>query len=140
VKDRRILVITHGLFGVELVKSVEMIMGKQECVTAMGLIPGQSVDDLRQQAFEAVENNNKDGVDTIICCDLFGGSPSNIALSCLGKDDCRVLLGVNMPMLVQLVQDIHETDDIDVLVDTAAQAARDSIQVKNRRNILSSNS
>ena len=136
MKERRVLVITHGHFGEELVKSVEMIMGKQDYVTAMGLLPGCSVDDLREKAFEVVAQNDADGADTIVCCDLFGGSPSNVALSCLGKSDCKVVLGVNMPMLVQLAQDIHDTEDLDELVNTAAQAARDGVVVKDRAILL----
>lgn len=73
MKERRVLVITHGHFGEELVKSVEMIMGKQDYVTAMGLLPGCSVDDLRESAFEVLAKNDADGADTIVCCDLFGG-------------------------------------------------------------------
>ena len=136
MKERRVLVITHGHFGEELVKSVEMIMGKQDYVTAMGLLPGCSVDDLREKAFEVVAKNDADGTDTIVSCDLFGGSPSNVALSCLGKSDCKVVLGVNMPMLVQLAQDIHDTEDLDELVNTAAQAARDGVVVKDRAILL----
>jgi mannose/fructose/sorbose-specific phosphotransferase system IIA component len=136
LKERRVLVITHCHFGEELVKSVEMIMGKQDYVTAMGLLPGCSVDDLRESAFEVLAKNDADGADTIVCCDLFGGSPSNVALSCLGKSDCKVMLGVNMPMLVQLAQDIHDTKDLDELVNTAAQAARDGVVVKDRAILL----
>lgn len=136
MKERRVLVITHGHFGEELVKSVEMIMGMQDYITAMGLLPGHSVDDLRESAFEVLAKNDADGVDTIVCCDLFGGSPSNVALSCLGKSDCKVMLGVNMPMLVQLAQDIHDTEDLDELVNTAAQAARDGVVVKDRAILL----
>ena len=136
MKERRVLVITHGHFGEELVKSVEMIMGTQDYITAMGLLPGHSVDDLRESAFAVLAKNDADGVDTIVCCDLFGGSPSNVALSCLGKSDCKVMLGVNMPMLVQLAQDIHDTEDLDELVNTAAQAARDGVVVKDRAILL----
>jgi mannose/fructose-specific phosphotransferase system component IIA len=136
LKERRVLVITHGRFGEELVKSVEMIMGPQDYITAMGLLPGQSVDDLRERVFEALAKNDADGIDTIVCCDLFGGSPSNVALSCLGKSDCKVMLGANMPMLVQLVQDIYDTEDLDGLVSAGAQAGRDGVIVKDRATLL----
>lgn len=46
------------------------------------------------------------------------------------------MLGVNMPMLVQLAQDIHDTEDLDELVNTAAQAARDGVVVKDRAILL----
>ena len=87
----KVLIITHGLFGIELKKSAEMIMGEQENVDALGLVPGQSVDDLREKAFEIVEKNDAEGAHTIIMCDLMGGSPSNVALACVAKVDCDVI-------------------------------------------------
>lgn len=136
MKDRKILVITHGDFGIELIKSVEMIMGPQDYMTGLGLRPGESVDVLREQAFDIVQKNAEAGGETIVCCDLFGGSPSNVALSCLGKADCQVILGVNMPMLIQLVQDIADVEDINELVKGAMEAATAGVQLKNRANLL----
>ena len=76
----KVLIITHGLFGIELKKSAEMIMGEQENVEALGLIPGQSVDELHAQALEIVKKNEADGFHTVVMVDLMGGSPSNVAL------------------------------------------------------------
>lgn len=132
---RKILVITHGLFGIELVKSAEMIMGAQENIQALGLIPGQSVDDLRQQAFDIVTANEAAGDETIILCDLLGGSPSNVALSCLGKADCKVILGVSLPMLIELIQSADSTDSLDELVNQAAEAGRVGVVMKDRNNL-----
>ena len=61
----KVLIITHGLFGIELKKSAEMIMGEQENVDALGLVPGQSVDDLRAKAFEIVEKNEEAATVTV---------------------------------------------------------------------------
>lgn len=59
--NRAIIVITHGEFGIELIKSAEMIMGPQEDVKGLGLRPGESVDDLRAEAGETVEKFKEDG-------------------------------------------------------------------------------
>ncbi|OFK23697.1 PTS sugar transporter subunit IIA [Olsenella sp. HMSC062G07] len=136
MKNRRILVITHGHFGIELVKSVEMIMGKQDFIKAMGLVPGQSVDELRQQAFDAIAQNEQAGAETIVACDLLGGSPSNVALSCLGKIDCKVVLGVNMPFLIELIQNVNDVDDVDELVQGAVEAGRTGLVIKDRATLL----
>lgn len=135
MKERRLLIITHGQFGIELVKSCEMIMGKQEGVDAMGLLPGQSVDDLRQQAFDVLAKNDAEGAETIVMCDLMGGSPSNVALSCLAKGDYEVMLGLSMPMLIQMLQDIHSTEDLGELVSEAAAAGRDGVKVIDRASM-----
>ena len=131
----KVLIITHGRFGIELKKSVEMIMGEQERVEALGLVPGQSVDVLREQAFAAVEKNTAAGYHTIIVCDLMGGSPSNVALACVGKADCDVLLGASMPMLVELIQGIESSQDGPALALAALESARDGVRLINRSNL-----
>lgn len=55
MQKRKVLVITHGHFGAELIRSVEMIMGKQSCFQSLGLNPGDSVDSLREQAYAILE-------------------------------------------------------------------------------------
>lgn len=131
----KVLIITHGMFGIELKKSAEMIMGEQENVEALGLVPGQSVDDLREQAFGIVEKNDAEGAHTIIMCDLMGGSPSNVALACVGKADCDVLLGVNMPMLIETIQQLDFAEDGHELAKTALEAAAAGARLINRSNL-----
>lgn len=131
----KVLIITHGLFGVELKKSAEMIMGEQESVDALGLVPGQSVDDLREKAFEIVEKNDAEGVHTIIMCDLMGGSPSNVALACVGKADCDVLLGVSMPMLLEAIQAFDFDHEGSALAETALAAGQAGARLINRSTL-----
>lgn len=131
----KVLIITHGLFGIELKKSAEMIMGEQENVDALGLVPGQSVDDLRQQAFDIVEKNEAAGAQTIVMCDLMGGSPSNVALACLGKADCQVIVGVNMPMLLEVLQVIDADNDVAQLAETALEAGKTGARLLNRATL-----
>ena len=131
----KVLIITHGLFGIELKKSAEMIMGEQENVDALGLVPGQSVDDLREQAFAIVEKNDEAGAHTIIMCDLMGGSPSNVALACVAKVDCDVILGVNMPMLIETIQQLEIAEDGHELANTALEAGKMGARLINRANL-----
>ena len=108
----KVLIITHGLFGVELKKSAEMIMGEQENVEALGLIPGQSVDELHAQALEIDKKNEADGSHIVDMVDLMGGSPSNVPLmTCLKEVDCDVLVGVNMPMLIAAISGLTFQED-----------------------------
>lgn len=128
----KVLIITHGLFGIELKKSAEMIMGEQENVDALGLVPGQSVDDLRQQVFSIVEKNEAASAQTIVMCDLMGGSPSNVALACLDKAECQVIMGVNMPMLLEVLQVIDGDNDAAQLAETALEAGKTGARLINR--------
>lgn len=131
----KILLITHGHFGIELKKSAEMIMGEQDRVEALGLVPGQSVDDLREQAFSIVERNEAEGVHTIIMCDLMGGSPSNVALACLAKADCEVLLGLSMPMLIEAMQVIEFDEDGPALAAAALEAGKQGARLISRLSL-----
>lgn len=111
--DRAIIVITHGEFGIELIKSAEMIMGPQEDVAGLGLRPGESVDDLRNTASKTVEDLQEKGKEIIVCCDVLGGSPSNVALYLAAKHNLRIFTGVNMPMLIELFQGYQTEENTD---------------------------
>ena len=80
MKKKFVLIITHGNFGIELLKSAEMIMGDQEDAAALGLRLGESVDDLRNKVEEIIVENQKADKDIIILVDILGGSPSIIFL------------------------------------------------------------
>lgn len=130
--NRAILIITHGEFGVELVKSIEMIMGEQENVNALGLKPGQSVDDLRIRAKEILDHNKGQNLETVVLVDLLGGSPSNVALSLLKEYKVNILTGVNMPMLVEMLQFYNTEEDTDKLIVDVKKTAAVGIHLLNK--------
>ncbi|WP_338451169.1 PTS sugar transporter subunit IIA [Niallia oryzisoli] len=130
--NRAVLVITHGEFGIELVKSAEMIMGPQEDVDALALRPGDSVDDLRSQAYEVVDRNAEKGLETIVLVDLLGGSPSNVSLTLLAKHDLKILTGVSMPMLIETLSQYKFEEDTDKLIEAAKQTAGEGVKLLDR--------
>ncbi|MEG0368150.1 MAG: PTS sugar transporter subunit IIA [Coprobacillus sp.] len=127
--DRALLVITHGEFGIQIVKSAEMIMGPQEDVNALALRPGDSVDDLRSEAFQIIDDNQKKGLETIILCDLLGGSPSNVALSCMSKGDIKIYTGINLPMLIEMLQWYKTEEDSASLLENVKKTAIEGIRI-----------
>lgn len=105
------LIITHGIFGKELLKSVEMIMGEQENVKALGLSLGESVDELRNAADSIIVENRNSGMDTVVLVDILGGSPSNVGLYLLKKyKDIKLITGVNMLILIEFLQSRESTE------------------------------
>ena len=130
--NRAILVITHGEFGIELIKSAEMIMGPQKNLCALALRPGESVDDLRKDASRIVEENEKRGLETILLVDLLGGSPSNVSLSLLSKYDLHILTGINMPMLIELLTFYQTVEDTNNLIETVQGTSTSGIHHLNR--------
>jgi PTS system mannose-specific IIA component len=95
-----ILLISHGSFCEGLLASLEMIAGSQENIQALQYHPGQSPDDYRSQIDEAL--NTLSG-ETIVLCDLKGGTPYNSALYLKNKYDFKLITGMNLPVLISIV-------------------------------------
>lgn len=127
MKEKSILIITHGNFGKELLKSAELIMGDQKDVVALGLNLGDDVESLRMDVEKIVKDNQKANKETIILVDLFGGSPSNSALSVSKQYDVKILTGVNLPMLIEMLssRDNYDTED---LVEISYKSSVDGIK------------
>lgn len=128
MKKKAGLIITHGLFGKELLNSVEMIMGEQEDVKALGLSLGESVDELRNTAEGIILENQKAGLDTILLVDILGGSPSNVALYLLKKyNNIKLITGVNMLVLIEFLQS-RESNELDDLINLMINSGTDGIK------------
>lgn len=132
MKKKAVLVITHGKFGIELLKSVEMIMGEQEDAAALGLSLGEDVEALRAEAERIVVENEKADKETIVLVDIFGGSPSNVALYVLRNHDIKLITGVNMLMLIELFSS-REFEETDSLVEKMMSSATEGIKLYDRK-------
>lgn len=96
-----VLVITHGDLCNELIKAAELIKGKYEGVVPVSVDSNKGVEDIKKEITAAIKKVDKgDGV--LILTDLFGGTPSNIALSFLKENKVEVVTGVNLPMMLKL--------------------------------------
>ena len=99
-KISNILVLTHGNWGEELIKSAKMIAGSFENVSALGLNPKDTFEDYLTKV---KENLNASSGKTLVIVDLFGGTPSNIA-ALLSRDyDIAALSGLNLSMLLEAI-------------------------------------
>jgi PTS system mannose-specific IIA component len=127
MQNKAILIVTHGGFGRELLQSVQMIMGEQEDVVTLGLNLGDDIESLRIDVQKVVDENERTNKETIILVDLFGGSPSNIALSLLKYHDIKVMVGVNMPMLIEMLS-CRNSYEIEDLVERSYRAGIDGIK------------
>ena len=115
-----IVVVTHGRLARELVAAAEMITGEDiPNATSVSIGWHDGPEEARAAILAAVEEvPGDDGV--VILTDMFGGTPSNLALSLLKRDAVEVVTGVNLPMLIRLVSFSPEEK---VSIRTAAQAA-----------------
>lgn len=127
---RAFLVITHGDMGIETVKSMELLMGPQENVTGLGLHPGESVDSLRDQAYDVLAKNEDQYDETVVLVDLLGGSPSNVSLSTLAKyRELKIVTGLSLPLLINLLNFSESEDDTDKLINDSIDVAKDGMKL-----------
>jgi len=102
-----IVIVSHLNLASELLKTAELIVGKIPASRTLSLDPKKDVEILRKEIQSAVkEVNSGDGV--IILTDMFGGTPSNLALTFLSPQ-VEVVSGVNLPMLIKVTAQREET-------------------------------
>jgi PTS system mannose-specific IIA component len=96
-----IVLVTHENIGVELLKALHSIVGPQSQALAITIGPHDDMGTCRDQILSAVKTVNS-GKGVIILVDMFGGTPSNLALSAMPSGHAVVLAGANLPMLIKL--------------------------------------
>jgi len=94
-----LLLVTHAGLATALKMSAEMIVGPIELCTTVEVAHDERADDIMARVVTAVETVQSDGA--IIMTDLFGGTPSNMAISFLKEGCVEVITGVNLPMLIE---------------------------------------
>jgi PTS system mannose-specific IIA component len=96
-----VVVVTHGQLATELVNAAEMIVGDLPQFTAVSIGWHDDVTDAREDIAQAIERVRADS-GVLLLTDMFGGTPSNLAMTFLEKDRLEVITGVNLPMLIKL--------------------------------------
>lgn len=98
-----VVLVSHGNFALEALKSAEMIMGHLENVKALSVVPGMDLKDTVRKLRETVDEVKGSG-GVIIMTDIIGGTPSNAAgILTSSMDNILVLSGFNMPMLLEVL-------------------------------------
>ena len=98
-----LVLVTHGRLADEFKAALEHVMGPQKQIEAVTIGAEDDSDLCRSDIIEAVNRvDSGDGV--AILTDMFGGTPSNLAISCMSRPKVEVLAGINLPMLVKLAK------------------------------------
>jgi PTS system mannose-specific IIA component len=96
-----LILVTHGNLAKEFVSAMEHVVGPQEAVATVCIEPDDDMEKRRKEIARAIrEVDSGDGA--IILTDLFGGTPSNLAISLLDAGKVEVIAGINLPMLIRL--------------------------------------
>lgn len=125
--DFNILVMTHGSFGKSVIESSEMAIGRTEGLQAISLEPGMSPEQLLKEAREKLNGTGK----TLVLTDLYGGTPSNVALMLTKSYDLVVISGFNLAMLIEAViqRQCAEVDSLEELAVHLVKTAQDACRL-----------
>ncbi len=122
-----IVIVTHGKLAENFIAVTEHVVGKQEQIAAVGIEPEDNSSDARERILGAIKKvDNGGGV--VILTDMFGGTPSNLAISVMDAKNIEVIAGVNLPMMIKLTS-VRDKVPMAEAVDQAQEAARKYINV-----------
>ncbi len=125
-----LLVVTHGEVAKELVASVRKIVGKIENLEAVSIDWNDDADEATRRIEEARERVDG-GKGVLLLTDMFGGTPTNLALSMLEPGKLEIVTGVNLPMLIKFAN-LREDKGLLETATGIAEQAREAIQVASR--------
>ncbi len=124
-----LVLVTHGALANEFKSALEHVVGPQEFVETIAIGPDDNMENRRDDILAAVDRAD-DGDGVIILTDMFGGTPSNLAISVMQNRQVEVIAGVNLPMLVKLGR-VRADMGIKEAVALAQEAGRKYITVAN---------
>lgn len=121
------VVVTHGQLAAELVTAMEHVVGPQRAIATVCIGPNDNMEMRRNEIAQAIRTVDG-GRGVIMLTDLFGGTPSNLAISLLEQDRTEVIAGVNLPMLIRL-ESARKSMDLYAAVLAAKDAGQKYISV-----------
>jgi mannose PTS system EIIA component len=124
-----LVLVTHGNLAREFLAATEHVVGPQEHIAAI-CIGAEEDMEVRRRDIEAAIEACDDGQGVIMLTDMFGGTPSNLAIS-LMRPNVEVIAGVNLPMLIKLAS-VRKTMKVAAAVEAAQAAGRKYIAVASK--------
>ena len=122
-----LVLVTHGRLAEEFIAATEHVVGPQPNVRAVSIGPDDDMEQRRRDILAAVEAVD-DGGGVILLTDMFGGTPSNLAISIMEKGRVEIIAGVNLPMLIKLAS-VRDSEGLEQAVASAQEAGRKYINV-----------
>ena len=122
-----VVLVTHGNLATELVKVMEHVVGPRDQLTTITIDPDDDMEKRREDILNSVQFVDK-GLGVIILTDMFGGTPSNLAISIMEQAKIDIIAGVNLPMLIKLAS-VRSTETISDAVAQAREAGQKYIMV-----------
>jgi PTS system mannose-specific IIA component len=122
-----LVLVTHGRLAVEFVDAMQHVVGPQQQIRSVCIEADDDIEQRRADIVRAVREVDT-GRGVIILTDMFGGTPSNLAISTMDRPGIEVIAGVNLPMLIKLAS-VRDGDPLPEVVKAAQEAGRKYINV-----------
>ena len=122
-----LVIVTHGRLAEEFVSAMEHVVGPQTAVRAICIGPEDDMERRRRDIVEAAKDVDSGG-GVILLTDMFGGTPSNLAISAMDEACAEVIAGLNLPMLIKLAS-VRGRENLQACVAHAQEAGRKYISV-----------
>ncbi|WP_237480557.1 PTS sugar transporter subunit IIA [Lichenibacterium dinghuense] len=124
------VLVTHGHLATEFRAALEHVVGPQRGIETITIGPEDDMEQRRQDIVSAVASVDT-GQGVVLLTDMFGGTPSNLAISVMDRTRVEVVAGINLPMLIKLAS-VREAASLEVAVTQAQEAGRKYINIASR--------
>jgi mannose PTS system EIIA component len=121
------VLVTHGRLAAEFIAALEHVVGPQGQIASVCIGPDDDMEKRRQDILSSIAQVD-DGSGVVLLTDMFGGTPSNLAISVMDKAKIEVIAGINLPMLIKLAS-LRQTETLANAVRAAQEAGRKYINV-----------
>ena len=121
------VLVTHGRLAEEFIAALEHVVGEQDNVTAVCIGPDDDMEQRRREILDCVARADN-GRGVVLLTDMFGGTPSNLAISVMQRERIEVIAGVNLPMLIKLAS-VRASETVSEAVRLARDAGQKYINI-----------
>ncbi len=122
-----LVLVTHGNLAKEFISAMQHVVGKQEQIDSVCIGPEDDMEVRRAEILEKVSNVDG-GQGVVVLTDMFGGTPSNLAISIMDKANVEILAGINLPMLIKIAS-LRKEKNLKETVTGAQEAGKKYINV-----------
>lgn len=122
-----LVLVTHGNLAKEFISAMQHVVGRQEQVEAVCIGPEDDMEMRREEILKKAGEVNS-GSGTIVLTDMFGGTPSNLAISIMDRAPVEIIAGINLPMLIKLAS-LRKDKSLKEAVEGAQEAGKKYINI-----------
>ena len=122
-----LVLVTHGNLALEFISAMQHVVGKQEKVAAVCIGPEDDMEMRRQEILDKVGEVDS-GAGVVVLTDMFGGTPSNLAISIMDRAPVEIIAGINLPMLIKLAS-LRKDKSLKEAVEGAQEAGKKYINI-----------